>query len=104
MYVRQPRLKPETSRTKLNPAEILILLFSLQIPGNKMTAANLAVIFGPNLLQRERGGGGDVSPQALGMEDSTAIIGVTLVLIQNHKKLFMVLERSLTGTSCCVDV
>ncbi|RVE60299.1 hypothetical protein OJAV_G00179700 [Oryzias javanicus] len=62
-----------------------------EIPGNKMTAANLAVIFGPNLLQRERGGGGgDVSPQALGMEDSTAIIGVTLVLIQNHKKLFMV--------------
>uniref|UniRef100_A0AAQ4PZ41 Rho GTPase activating protein 36 n=1 Tax=Gasterosteus aculeatus aculeatus TaxID=481459 RepID=A0AAQ4PZ41_GASAC len=27
-----------------------------EIPGNKMTAANLAVIFGPNLLQRERGG------------------------------------------------
>ncbi|XP_004080032.2 rho GTPase-activating protein 6 isoform X1 [Oryzias latipes] len=61
-----------------------------EIPGNKMTAANLAVIFGPNLLQRERGGGGDVSPQALGMEDSTAIIGVTLMLIQNHKRLFMV--------------
>ncbi|MEQ2165698.1 hypothetical protein GOODEAATRI_019850, partial [Goodea atripinnis] len=43
-----------------------------EIPGNKMTAANLAVIFGPNLLQRERGG--DVSPQAMGIEDSTAII------------------------------
>lgn len=69
-----------------------------------MTAANLAVIFGPNLLQRERGGGGDVSPQALGMEDSTAIIGVTLVLIQNHKRLFMVVEHCLTETSSCVYV
>ncbi|XP_029310912.1 rho GTPase-activating protein 36 isoform X2 [Cottoperca gobio] len=59
-----------------------------EISGNKMTAANLAVIFGPNLLQKERGA--DVSPQATGIEDSTAVIGVTLVLIQNHQKLFMV--------------
>ncbi|XP_039997449.1 rho GTPase-activating protein 36 isoform X2 [Xiphias gladius] len=59
-----------------------------EIPGNKMTAANLAVIFGPNLLQRERGG--DVSPHAMGIEDSTAIISVTLVLIQNHRRLFLV--------------
>ncbi|XP_076581305.1 rho GTPase-activating protein 36 isoform X1 [Chaetodon auriga] len=61
-----------------------------EIPGNKMTAANLAVIFGPNLLQRERGG--DASPHiyAVGIEDSTAIINVTLVLIQNHRRLFMV--------------
>ncbi|XP_042368152.1 rho GTPase-activating protein 36 isoform X2 [Plectropomus leopardus] len=59
-----------------------------EIPGNKMTAANLAVIFGPNLLQRERGG--EVSPHAMGIEDSTAIISVTLVLIQNYKRLFTV--------------
>ncbi|XP_068163713.1 rho GTPase-activating protein 36 isoform X1 [Antennarius striatus] len=61
-----------------------------EIPGNKMTAANLAVIFGPNLLQRERGS--DVSPHiyAMGIEDSTAIISVTLVLIQNYRKLFTV--------------
>ncbi|XP_038149056.1 rho GTPase-activating protein 36 isoform X2 [Cyprinodon tularosa] len=59
-----------------------------EIPGNKMTAANLAVIFGPNLLQRETGG--DVSPQAMGIEDSTAIISITLVLIQNYKRLFTV--------------
>ncbi|XP_045920864.1 rho GTPase-activating protein 36 [Micropterus dolomieu] len=60
-----------------------------EIPGNKMTAANLAVIFGPNLLQRE---GGDASPQiyAMGIEDSTAIISVTLVLIQNYRRLFTV--------------
>lgn len=68
----------------------------IQIPGNKMTAANLAVIFGPNLLQRERGG--DLSPHiyAMGIEDSTAIINVTLVLIQNHRRLFTV--RSHTHT------
>ncbi|XP_007576113.1 rho GTPase-activating protein 36 isoform X1 [Poecilia formosa] len=59
-----------------------------EIPGNKMTAANLAVIFGPNLLQRE--GGGDMSPQAMGIEDSTAIISITLVLIQNYRRLFTV--------------
>eukprot|EP00064_Thunnus_orientalis_P010399 superscaffoldBa00001413_g10425 len=58
-----------------------------KINGNKMTAANLAVIFGPNLLQRERG---DVSIHAMGIEDSTAIISVTLVLIQNYKRLFTV--------------
>ncbi|XP_069374749.1 rho GTPase-activating protein 36 isoform X4 [Paralichthys olivaceus] len=59
-----------------------------EIQGNKMTAANLAVIFGPNLLQGESGG--DVSPHAMGIEDSTAIISVTLVLVQNHRRLFTV--------------
>lgn len=55
-----------------------------------MTAANLAVIFGPNLLQREKGT--DTSPHiyTMGMEDSTAIISVMLVLIQNYKRLFTV--------------
>ncbi|CAJ1085832.1 rho GTPase-activating protein 36 isoform X1 [Xyrichtys novacula] len=58
-----------------------------EICGNKMTAANLAVIFGPNLLQREKG---EVSPHAIGIEDSTSIISVILVLIQNYKRLFTV--------------
>lgn len=55
-----------------------------------MTAANLAVIFGPNLLQKERGT--DVSHHiyAMGIEDSTAIINVTLVLVQNYRRLFTV--------------
>lgn len=56
-----------------------------------MTAANLAVIFGPNLLQRERGA--DI--YAMGIEDSTAIISVTLVLIQNYKRLFTVRRQRL---------
>lgn len=59
-----------------------------EIPGNKMTAANLAVIFGPNLLQKERSS--DVSAQSLGIEDSNAIINVTLILIQNYRRLFTV--------------
>ncbi|KAJ4948346.1 hypothetical protein JOQ06_019881 [Pogonophryne albipinna] len=59
-----------------------------EIPGNKMTAANLAVIFGPNLLQKERGG--ESCPLSMGIEDSSAIISVTLLLIQNHRRLFMV--------------
>ncbi|XP_062305921.1 rho GTPase-activating protein 36 [Osmerus eperlanus] len=67
-----------------------------EIPGNKMTAANLAVIFGPNLLQGERGtggergAGGDPGPLGMGIEDSNAIISVTLLLIQNYRKLFTV--------------
>lgn len=59
-----------------------------EITGNKMTAANLAVIFGPNLLQRERAG--DASVHAMGIEDSTAVINTTLVLVQNHQRLFTV--------------
>ncbi|XP_036404007.1 rho GTPase-activating protein 36 isoform X2 [Megalops cyprinoides] len=61
-----------------------------EIPGNKMTAANLAVIFGPNLLQRERSAEKELSSQAMGIEDSAAVISVTLQLIQHHKHLFMV--------------
>ncbi|XP_016372026.1 rho GTPase-activating protein 36 [Sinocyclocheilus rhinocerous] len=61
-----------------------------EISGNKMTAANLAVIFGPNLLQKERGSERELSPQALGIEDSTVIISVTLMLIQNNQHLFTV--------------
>ncbi|KAK5875593.1 hypothetical protein CesoFtcFv8_026661 [Champsocephalus esox] len=59
-----------------------------EIPGNKMTATNLAVIFGPNLLQKERGA--ESGPLSMGIEDSSAIISVTLLLIQNHRRLFMV--------------
>ncbi|KAJ8416769.1 hypothetical protein AAFF_G00326470 [Aldrovandia affinis] len=61
-----------------------------EIPGNKMTAGNLAVIFGPNLLQRERSTEKELSSQAMGIEDSAAIISVTLLLVQNHKHLFTV--------------
>lgn len=55
-----------------------------------MTAANLAVIFGPNLLQKERGADSNHHIYAMGIEDSTAIINVTLVLVQNYRRLFTV--------------
>ncbi|KAB5579238.1 hypothetical protein PHYPO_G00192800 [Pangasianodon hypophthalmus] len=61
-----------------------------EIPGNKMTAGNLAVIFGPNLLQKEKGSEKDLKPEAMGIEDSAAIISVTLLFIQHYKYLFMV--------------
>ncbi|TRY54595.1 hypothetical protein DNTS_001592 [Danionella cerebrum] len=61
-----------------------------EISGNKMTAANLAVIFGPNLLQKERGSERELNPQSLGIEDSAAVISVTLLLIQNYQHLFTV--------------
>ncbi|XP_036379040.1 rho GTPase-activating protein 6-like [Megalops cyprinoides] len=61
-----------------------------EVPGNKMTATNLAVIFGPNLLRRERGSERELSLQAMGAEDSNGIIAVTLLLIQSYQQLFMV--------------
>ncbi|XP_063043519.1 rho GTPase-activating protein 36 isoform X2 [Engraulis encrasicolus] len=57
-----------------------------EISGNKMTATNLAVIFGPNLMQNDR----ELSSQGLGIEDSAAIISVTLFLIQHYQLLFTV--------------
>ncbi|XP_053356561.1 rho GTPase-activating protein 36 isoform X2 [Clarias gariepinus] len=60
------------------------------VPGNKMTAANLAVIFGPNLLQKEKGSEKELKPEAMGIEDSAAIISVTLLFIQHYKYLFTV--------------
>ncbi|KAJ8254852.1 hypothetical protein GJAV_G00198040 [Gymnothorax javanicus] len=61
-----------------------------EIPGNKMTAGNLAVIFGPNLLQRERGSDKEPISHAVGIEDSATVISITLLLIQNYKQLFTV--------------
>lgn len=60
-----------------------------------MTAANLAVIFGPNLLQKERGSDSSPHIYAVGIEDSTAIISVTLVLIQTYRRLFTVFYETL---------
>ncbi|XP_067853134.1 rho GTPase-activating protein 36 isoform X2 [Heptranchias perlo] len=58
--------------------------------GNKMTAPNLATIFGPNLLQREKISDKDYSVQAVQVEESSAVIGVVQRMIDNYKTLFMV--------------
>ncbi|XP_030354486.1 rho GTPase-activating protein 36 [Strigops habroptila] len=59
-----------------------------ETPGNKMTVSNLATIFGPNVLQKERPGEKDAA--AVNYEDSAAIILVLQRLIEHHQTLFMV--------------
>ncbi|XP_053811399.1 rho GTPase-activating protein 36 isoform X2 [Vidua chalybeata] len=59
-----------------------------KIPGNKMTVSNLATVFGPNILQKEKPGEKDDG--ALNFEDSAAIILVLQRLIEHHHSLFMV--------------
>ncbi|XP_041340519.1 rho GTPase-activating protein 36 isoform X3 [Pyrgilauda ruficollis] len=59
-----------------------------KIPGNKMTVSNLATVFGPNILQKEKPGEKDAG--ALNFEDSAAIILVLQRLIEHHHSLFMV--------------
>ncbi|KAM6056967.1 rho GTPase-activating protein 36 isoform 2-T3 [Theristicus caerulescens] len=59
-----------------------------EIPGNKMTVSNLATIFGPNILQKEKPGEKDAG--AMNFEDSTAIILVLQRLIEHYQTLFMV--------------
>ncbi|NWH66743.1 RHG06 protein, partial [Geococcyx californianus] len=59
-----------------------------EIPGNKMTVSNLATIFGPNILQKEKPGEKDAG--AMNFEDSAAIILVLQRLIEHYQTLFMV--------------
>ncbi|XP_068553707.1 rho GTPase-activating protein 36 isoform X1 [Anas acuta] len=59
-----------------------------EIPGNKMTISNLATVFGPNILQKEKPGEKDSG--AKDFEDSTAIILVVQRLIEHYQTLFMV--------------
>ncbi|KAJ1199577.1 hypothetical protein NDU88_003411 [Pleurodeles waltl] len=61
-----------------------------EVPGNKMTIGNLATIFGPNLLQREKLAEKDYNVHSLGIEDSAAIITVIQRLIENYRTLFLV--------------
>ncbi|KAK2545179.1 Arhgap36, partial [Columba livia] len=59
-----------------------------EIPGNKMTVSNLATVFGPNILQKEKPGEKDAG--AMNFEDSAAIIQVLQRLIEHYQTLFMV--------------
>lgn len=61
-----------------------------------MTASNLATIFGPNLLQREKLLERDPSAQAMEMENSASIILVLQSLIENYEALFMVGKEAFT--------
>ncbi|KAM6061677.1 rho GTPase-activating protein 36 isoform 2-T2 [Chlamydotis macqueenii] len=66
-----------------------------EIPGNKMTVSNLAMVFGPNVLQKEKPGEKDAV--AMNFEDSAAVILVLQRLIEHHQTLFTVgLSRNAT--------
>ncbi|TDH06827.1 hypothetical protein EPR50_G00117550 [Perca flavescens] len=61
------------------------------ITGNKMTSLNLATIFGPNLLHKQKNSDKEFSVQSFARaEESTAIISVLQRMINIYDTLFMV--------------
>lgn len=62
-----------------------------EITGNKMTSFNLATIFGPNLLHKQKNSDKEFSVQSSARaEESTAVIAVLQRMIANVQTLFMV--------------
>ncbi|XP_038172215.1 rho GTPase-activating protein 6 isoform X2 [Arvicola amphibius] len=62
-----------------------------EVTGNKMTSLNLATIFGPNLLHKQKATDKEYSVQSSARaEESTAIIAVVEKMIENYETLFMV--------------
>ncbi|XP_064165904.1 rho GTPase-activating protein 6-like isoform X2 [Anguilla rostrata] len=62
-----------------------------EITGNKMTALNLATIFGPNLLHKQKSSDKEFSVQSSARaEESTAIIAVVQRMISTYEALFLV--------------
>lgn len=62
-----------------------------QITGNKMTSLNLATIFGPNLLHKQKSSDKEFSVQSSARaEESTAVIAVLQKMIASYQTLFMV--------------
>ncbi|XP_015219445.2 rho GTPase-activating protein 6 isoform X2 [Lepisosteus oculatus] len=62
-----------------------------EITGNKMTSLNLATIFGPNLLHKQKNSDKEFSVQSSARaEESTAIIAVVQRMIATYEALFMV--------------
>lgn len=66
-----------------------------QVTGNKMTSLNLATIFGPNLLHKQKSTDKEFTVQSSARaEESTAIIAVVQKMIENYEALFMVRDVS----------
>uniref|UniRef100_A0A3P8VQK9 Rho GTPase activating protein 6 n=1 Tax=Cynoglossus semilaevis TaxID=244447 RepID=A0A3P8VQK9_CYNSE len=62
-----------------------------EITGNKMTSLNLATIFGPNLLHKQKSSDKEFSVQSSARaEESTAVIAVLQRMIASNQALFMV--------------
>lgn len=71
-----------------------------------MTSLNLATIFGPNLLHKQKLSDKEFSVQSSARaEESTAIIAVVQKMIENYEALFMVGGPSLAGISVdCLSI
>ncbi|KAM7407360.1 hypothetical protein PAMA_003198 [Pampus argenteus] len=62
-----------------------------EMTGNKMTSFNLATIFGPNLLHKQKNSDKEFAVQSFARaEESTAIINVVQRMINTYDTLFMV--------------
>uniref|UniRef100_A0A3P8U907 Rho GTPase activating protein 6 n=1 Tax=Amphiprion percula TaxID=161767 RepID=A0A3P8U907_AMPPE len=62
-----------------------------EITGNKMTSLNLATVFGPNLLHKQKNSDKEFAVESFARaEESTAIIGVVQRMIDAYDTLFMV--------------
>ncbi|KAF7689606.1 rho GTPase-activating protein 6 isoform X1 [Silurus meridionalis] len=62
-----------------------------EVTGNKMTSINLATIFGPNLLHKQKSSDKEFSVQSSARaEESTVVIAVVQRMITNYEELFMV--------------
>ncbi|XP_042587852.1 rho GTPase-activating protein 6-like [Cyprinus carpio] len=62
-----------------------------EVIGNKMTSLNLATIFGPNLLHKQKSSEKEFSVESSArMEDSAAIISVVQHMIDTHQSLFTI--------------
>ncbi|XP_076008575.1 rho GTPase-activating protein 6-like isoform X2 [Genypterus blacodes] len=62
-----------------------------EMTGNKMTSLNLATIFGPNLLHKQKSSDKEFSVQSSARaEESTAVIAVLQRMIASYQTLFMV--------------
>nr|XP_033803849.1 rho GTPase-activating protein 6 isoform X1 [Geotrypetes seraphini] len=62
-----------------------------EVMGNKMTSLNLATIFGPNLLHKQKSSDKEFSVQSSARaEESTVIIVVVQKMVENYETLFMV--------------
>ncbi|XP_041858512.1 rho GTPase-activating protein 6-like isoform X2 [Melanotaenia boesemani] len=62
-----------------------------EITGNKMTSLNLATIFGPNLLHKQKNSDKEFAVQSFARaEESVAIISVVQKMIDTYDTLFMV--------------
>ncbi|KAK1347061.1 hypothetical protein QTO34_000924 [Cnephaeus nilssonii] len=76
-----------------------------EVTGNKMTSLNLATIFGPNLLHKQKSSDKEFSVQSSARaEESTAIIAVVQKMIENYEALFMEEARRNKTLVFIVDV